>query len=77
MPDVFKDGIVESLPVKKGRGRKPIYPFRTMEVGQAFVTDAKLTSVSAAAIMFSKRNPGYGFDCKTMPDTRIKVVRTK
>lgn len=57
------------------RGRKPIYPWKTIGIGECFITDAKITKVGAAASQFASRNPGYKFTCETQPDLRVKVKR--
>lgn len=63
-----------SAATSKPRGRTPLYNFGAMVRGDAFITDARLVTVSAASNMYAKRHPGFKFKCETMPDTRIRVT---
>lgn len=62
---------------KEKRGRKTIYPFYDLDVGQSFfVKDAKAQSARMAASHFARRHPEYKFTTRQATGG-IKVWRVK
>lgn len=52
------------IPKITGTGRKAIYPFGEMEIGDSFYAPVRVDPISAAAIMFAKTHPPLKFTCR-------------
>ena len=61
--------IEKSIPLpSRGRGRKPIYPFGDMDVGDSFAVSGLENRVTSAASWFGKRH-GKKFTLRTNSET--------
>lgn len=61
------------------RGRKPVYPFKDMEVGDSFLIEKSLfKAVSLASLRFVRRKqPEWKFSIATHKDGTIRCHRIK
>lgn len=57
------------------RGRRTLYAWRSMEIGDSFVTNKK--SVAAAAAYFSRRNPEFKFAVRKIDASQWRVWRVE
>jgi hypothetical protein len=57
--------------VKRGRG--PIYPWKTMEIGDSFFIEGK-TSTYGATLAHQRKHTGHRYTCRTV-DGGVRIWR--
>lgn len=62
----------KGVPIPETRGRRAIYPFAEMEVGDSFVTP---TSVHSSISKFKKTHPGWSFKHVKVSPNKFRVWR--
>ena len=62
------------IPEQTGSGRKAIYPFRQMKIGDSFVVPS--ISGRASAYAFAARNKDYRFASVRLEDGKYRIWRT-
>ena len=60
---------------RRGGGRKPSWPFTTMEVGEAQVVEGDYASAQAL-VNYQRRKHGKAFKISKQPDESILILRT-